>query len=426
MNDRFLRLSESGIPFDPLQLTALQHWIDATDLSTVQTDSSGKVALITDKSGNGRDMAASGGTTPSVVFSDADNGLPALSMDVNTAIKATFTGITLPFTIYLYVKQTGAYNGGQVVDFGNGFTGGIGQKISAGVTTTSIILGSTNVPNSPTLPQYYKVNKWCLYCFSMDASGVVTCSIDNGPFIQYGSAGTTVPTQVQLGGGVVTGNDLMYVQEMFIFNAQPSAQQHIQICHYFFNKYYTPFAKTYIAFGDSFTLGADASNIGTTDYVSLIRINKGWDTYNIGYSGASIGYATALGSIMLSGHYRLFAISTNKSPYITFTYAANEGTVDANWKAMYKQLIQYFITLGCDPNRLCIVSPLANDTLRPLYPQITTYCSQIAAELGIKYADCRATGIADGRNFFNGTSDGLHPNDAGHAVMAATIEAALI
>jgi hypothetical protein len=126
MNPRLLRPTASG--FNPKSLSGLIAWYDASDASTITTDTG--VSEWRDKSGLGRKLEQSSGSNQPALLTNGIGGKPALGFTASSThfMRGTFSQTLSAATAFLVARMGSATssNGriwslevtGQVVDFG--------------------------------------------------------------------------------------------------------------------------------------------------------------------------------------------------------------------------------------------------------------------------------------------------------------------
>jgi hypothetical protein len=105
----------NGIPAtDPASLSKyVQHgdlelWLDASDISSVIKDSSGKVSQWADKSGNGVNVTQPASASQPSFTASGLNNLPTLTFDgTNDYLTSSSLDITQPYSVFLVAKTTG-------------------------------------------------------------------------------------------------------------------------------------------------------------------------------------------------------------------------------------------------------------------------------------------------------------------------------
>lgn len=187
-------------------------------------------------------------------------------------------------------------------------------------------------------------------------------------------------------------------------------------------------------FGDSITFGTGASDTAH-DYASLVSAAMSLTQLNAGISGTvlqSINKKVSGSDGRTSSYQRLSVLRPSK---IHIQYGVNDinqtvagGYTIALYQAQLVETVNILIaTTGLTANDICIGSPswftaFAGDGDRTRADAYAAAALAASVTAGTRFADCYAA-IRDGGGA-GLLADGLHPNDAGHAVLASTIEAA--
>lgn len=377
-----------------------------------------------DQTGNGHDLINNTPSTqPIFTLANGTNGQPCLTINSGKRVGLTLAQ-ALPYTVYGYFKQNTLVTNNVLVELGADLATALTQRpCQEGGTYLSMAAGVNFAPNQ----KKFGHTKFCSYRYT-NLAGSLIANVDNGPVIGCNallptfSIGSNAVSSLFLGANDGSTPDFL-AQALLLANTNVSDADHNTIVAYLNQQFTNSFGTPLITFGDSFTVGLNASNTSTLSYAELTANAMSLDLYNYGISGTGVGLngvpATA-GNF--SDLYNTVSLGTNLNAYITFCYGANDG-IQVGYQAYYQSLIQYFISLGYNKNRLCIVSQYAQAA-----PNLadaatrSTECSAISVALGIRFADT-FTAFANNGGFANITSG--HPNDTGHALMATTIENAL-
>jgi lysophospholipase L1-like esterase len=182
-------------------------------------------------------------------------------------------------------------------------------------------------------------------------------------------------------------------------------------------------AVTYLAFGDSITAGFS----GLPSYVTQVAASAasaGKRVINGGFPGAKLSGST-FGDGILSYQTVLAAYPSARYHLQFGVNDIGGGVSAAAFQAAYMTVVGYMVnTLGISPSAISIGSPGFTTTdygaTRTAY---TAAAAAVAASYGTKYADVFAAMVAGGGATL--MSDGVHPNSAGHTIMANAITAAI-
>ncbi|MGZ4000140.1 MAG: SGNH/GDSL hydrolase family protein, partial [Mucilaginibacter sp.] len=346
-----------------------------------------------------------------------DNGKPCIRFQTSKYIGIASLTQALPYTFYVYLKNS-TFHENIIAVFGGDYHQSILQMPSnnGGIGATALAAGSNYLPVEK---KTYKAD-WHLYRFT-NVAGNLLMTVDDGPVIgdlpgvPY-TVGTSAISRLTLGDDEGDTADF-FLQEFLLLDHNPSADEHKNLWNYFKNKYNPTPITTYYAFGDSITYGDFASD-EFHKYAWEVGNGLNADYYNAGIAGTTIGYSAVRAGNSLDMLVDALDFGFNTDGYLTFAYGANE-TVDANWADYYQAIIQKFLDRGFNKNRVCIVSEF-NGNANAI--AAAPYCAAIAANLGIRYADCYTYSLtADPAVIFSGAP---HISDAGNAAMASIILAA--
>ena len=172
--------------------------------------------------------------------------------------------------------------------------------------------------------------------------------------------------------------------------------------------------------GDSYAFGYGASK-PSKRWVNLVSLNEGWSEANL--SQEATNYSTAGEPAFTSYRARLGAVVATGAQIVVVSGGRNDVGVGA---AQFREDVRATfagIRAGLPKARLIVVSPTwGND---PAPEPMTALISIVKAEAkraGATYLDI-------GEPMFGHSSmmdvDGWHPNDAGHAAIAAAVERVL-
>jgi lysophospholipase L1-like esterase len=199
-------------------------------------------------------------------------------------------------------------------------------------------------------------------------------------------------------------------------------------------------------FGDSIVWGAAGSDLAH-EWAHIVSLAWGATTdYNAAISGTVLQNSNGSGAAPLTNNGRdRFAadlLGANKQEALIFAYGFNDARYTgapstfnvAQYTADFKEALNGLIAGGYTPSKIYIVSPYwISDTAlatigsagftgqtRGGFEAFVTAAHDVAAEYGTQYCDVYAA-MRDGGAAALISADGLHPNDAGHALIAATV-----
>jgi lysophospholipase L1-like esterase len=189
-----------------------------------------------------------------------------------------------------------------------------------------------------------------------------------------------------------------------------------------------------VFFGDSITVGQGAT-MPSLDYASLVSASLGVTQLNSGISGTTL-QSTNVKVAGTDGRTSWYSRVSCRVPLqALIQYGVNDINqliADGYTSANFATQLGYDVdkiraTTGLTANKICIGSPswftaFDGDGDRTIADAYAAAAEAVATAKGTRFADCYAA-IRDGGGAAL-LADGLHPNDAGHAVMAAEIIAA--
>ena len=227
--------------FTPASISGLQLWLDASDASTLFTDSAGTTAATAngdpvgrwaDKSGNARHATQTDGTKKPSRTNSAQNALTGLTYDgVNDFLNAS-TGLTgSPFSYY-FVGRFLAFYGDRRQICGMNDTGNFDQY---GINGYS---GNLNIYAGVTGMIGFKSTPTATFLARIEYNGASSKYQENGGTVYAGNAGTGYPTSINLAAnttGNAAGNVLQL--EFCLFNRVLSASEITSMTNYLNTKW---------------------------------------------------------------------------------------------------------------------------------------------------------------------------------------------
>lgn len=184
--------------------------------------------------------------------------------------------------------------------------------------------------------------------------------------------------------------------------------------------------------GDSITAGAGASSV-SQNYVSRLQKQLGsrYTVQNFGNSGKTLINDSADGNDYVKSD--TYQKSLEFQPDVVTIMLGTNDSKDQNWKSPYKEryeqdlreLVNIYRALPSHPVVILATSPTAyshnfNINNSNIESEIAPLQRKVAAEMGCPLIDANAaTKGLDGAVYF---SDGVHPSDTGHALLANLFE----
>jgi lysophospholipase L1-like esterase len=211
---------------------------------------------------------------------------------------------------------------------------------------------------------------------------------------------------------------------------------------------FRPRAGTYgVFFGDSVTAGTGASDAAHR-YANIVAAAQGWTLVNSGIAGtalqnsvqsaaATIGLATDNNGRDTCAN-RVVRHAPDK---VVILYGLNDLRLDdagystANYQTDLGEVVDLIVAGGTPAGSIVIGSPSYctnyaahaapwNGGSAEKHAAYVAAAAAVATAKGTRYADVYAAMVAGGGNTLL-SADNVHPNDAGHAVIATAIQAAL-
>jgi lysophospholipase L1-like esterase len=174
-----------------------------------------------------------------------------------------------------------------------------------------------------------------------------------------------------------------------------------------------------VAMGDSITTGWGSANYADT-YVPRLSAIFGKTVYNKG-ANTTDGPQSSYGAALIDG-----ILAQYNPKYITIFFGANDvGFYSVDWTiGNLRYVIQRAKSHGAKPV-VATLTPVFGQWAwrKPYVVALNQRIRQLASEEGINCADLEATFGWDSAYII---SDGMHPNSAGHLVIANTFYGALI
>lgn len=403
--------------FLPTDLASCVGWWDFTDSSKV-TASAGLISQITDKSIAANHLVqATGGSQPAYTpyGGISDYGFASFTTGKNLAKTVTYAQ---PYTLFMVIKIKNFAHQSMVMDFAGTITNGLAQYQTVYNDYTVKSFGPVadanwQIPDFPFLNDTVIVG-WVL-------NGVILNRVMNGVIARtttdevgnvstndgvVNGAGTSGVTKIQIGKNVDFD-----IYELMFFNSALSDTTMKQVDNYLHSKYEVNEKITLLTFGDSITWGS-LSTSSSAGYVNRVAQAKGFALHKYALQGSSM-------FTHLRPNYQRVINKFAKSSYITICYGSNDSVIDAAWNTCMRLVVTNIIKSGFMPSHIILVTPPYSSTRAARLTLIQGYYAQCVTDFGVKYADCVTPTLAAGGDSL--LSDGTHPADAGHQIMANTI-----
>lgn len=401
----------AGNNFSPKDLAGLVGWWDFTDQSTITfapVSGTDYISQINDKSGAGNNLIQATQANKPVCNhygGQNDFGFGGFSSSVLNLANASFA-YTMPYTLFMVFRMT-TY-GGQAINFQSGTNG----VTSYGWTFDDFVAQAFGpVSNSNYQRFHFNFTGDCVIVgWTFDGTNgnnrvyngfvgeIVNKVIEN--------SGTAATVKMQIGGGT-----LMEMYEVLFFNGRLKNSDLLKVDNYLHAKYEIPEKIQFFAFGDSITVGFNSSST-MAGYVQRVAKYKGLQAVTIAVSGTTL-------INHMRPNYTQYLRSIPKNSYIGIAYGSNEAGIDAAWNTCLITIIQNLIAAGFMPARILLITPPYSSARVTRLTAEQGYFAAAAANYGVTYVDCITPTLAAGGDSL--ITDGTHPGDPGHEIMAQTI-----
>lgn len=332
---------------------------------------------------------------------------------------------TTPFTLYAVVRTPSIVTGVPLLFMGtnNGSTGLQYDSANSGYvyayTSTSVTYRS--IPRT----------EWMLIAIRFQDTDTLSAEINDEPppaLVENAGAGSSAYT--------ISALSFIYtnieVAELRIIPEYVNDSLNLQIKQAIIDRYsLTGPAKKAILFGDSHAGGLQSGTVtGNPYYLNAmtgtgVRLSMAatastcFNNNNSSYDFQDIvdNYTAA----KWAGYKKIISYGTNDCQTASGGYG---WTSWASWKAAVKANIQKFITSGTDPADICLITPpyCSNPVVIGNLPTVQTLINEIASELAtssIDWTDLMQDASLDA--YTHTGSDGLHANDAMHALLTTPL-----
>lgn len=237
----------------------------------------------------------------------------------------------------------------------------------------------------------------------------VDISVYPETLVWYGADVTFFPDPVFNDIETIKGADLEIDSKLFIFSISKRIAFKIPPVIYT-----PPTAIKY--FGDSMTVGGIGSPAPTNPYPYLVNAINGIAYTNNGVGGTTVK-AAGIGGSNFFNKYGAEITLGYTGQFVSAMYGYNDsagGVINSTWKADLKAIWQAFITAGFPANKLLMCADPVGSNI-----QMILYCYEIASELGIQFYNVSQRFIETGKYSTLIGGDGIHPNDAGQALITS-------
>jgi len=172
--------------------------------------------------------------------------------------------------------------------------------------------------------------------------------------------------------------------------------------------------------GDSYASGSGAST-QSKRWVNLVSLDQGWVMKNLSQKKTSYSTAGEPGGTSYTA--RLDAVIATGASIVVVSGGRNDVDVSAAQLRADVRATFAGIRLGLPKARIIVVSPIWDDGAAPV--RMTALASIVQAEAKLAGATYLDIGEPLSKHNSMVTYDGVHPNDIGHAAIAAAVEKAL-
>lgn len=394
--------------------------------STPPTLNGTKIITISDISGNSRNITQATDTLrPDYSATGGSNNLGYANITGSKLLASAAITLAQPFTVVLVRKIASAYP-----TSGTGFNGLVPMSSTGvvGIYNRSYVTGSYSAHNvggigGTALMPVYANNAnngdWCIDVCKINGTSSAIC--DNGAiYDEYLAStnptnlGTTGSDKIQIG---ITGSNLSWLfSEMIIYSSAVSNDDMSRLFSYLKYKYKINRKPVISVFGDSISAGFNATlNDGFAQIIAN-SIDGACARWAVSGSGVS----TPANSNLIDRVNTAIASKMPKQSYIILQTGTNiDGGINSTWYNGLKSAVVALKNYGILNDRICLASPPYTSTRVSNLTLINNYMQLIASETGVMYANCTESTLNAGGDAL--IADGVHPNDAGHLVMANTI-----
>lgn len=330
----------------------------------------------------------------------------------------------LPFTFYIVLKQdditiTPVNTGKILLQFGEAIYDGLSVIQGAGKLPTIQMASYAQYHDVPSVYQ----TDWNLLSGVLGGTGNYF-RINNEPKnVMFAVPTNQNPIQRFLLGGANT--DVAFI---LIYNGVVSDANDLLIrkkIRALKNLENTP---TLISFGDSIVFG-DLANIPEHQgYVPVASSETGRILTNYGIPGATvIGQNISFEVVYVNAF-----LNNPQNAILYIAYGANDARVGdkhppVNWKSTLKSKIQLLIDYGYDPTQIILgTAPYVSSVVT--LPEFVQLISEISTELGTKFFNMYAYGLANGGDLLlqdDGAGGQVHPDTAGMRIYANGLKAVI-
>ncbi len=420
--ERAMSVGRDGVAaapaFTPASLTSLKLWVKSDTGITIATG----VSQWDDLSGNGNHLVQATGASQPVVTASAINGLPAITFDgVDDFMQKAFT-LPQPVTIFMVVKEFTKRGNETFVD---GFTANTGFVAQTGSTPASLQSYGGSAGN---FTQENTVGSFAL--LTVIFNGAYSAMQWNSAADVSGSAGTAAMGGLTVGGRGGTGSffaNAAYA-EIIVQAGVATAAERTSVETYVSTTYAlglspgpTP-TETWVFIGDSITAGSGSQSWPNKLHPSAPNVSF--------VNAGGVGFTTS--AMLTAWTNRPAAAATPARVFILAPINnINADQAAATALAPLTTLMSEATALGAQVIALQTL-PFGTSTqwTAPRQTQLDAFRSLFAAASDVDlvvdlYPLMGEAGTPINMAPAYRNADGLHPNEAGTAFMAATVATAL-
>jgi lysophospholipase L1-like esterase len=404
----------------PANIPNLAGWWDLTDTASLVLGTGGRVSGLKDRSGNGHDMIY-GVSFPVFHASGGANGLPYMSITNGQEIYSGSISLPQPYTIYYVMRNDAFTNGGFVLAMDNGNVSFIQQSLEPAGKALTMHAGSSFNRNT----NNYHEGTWQLLTLGVDNPNA-RMQTNNEPYIlpeySFNDNNPGAAPGSLIGFSPYYMNSSYSVEELLVYDGQPTTADDSLIRDYLVKKYAIPKNKVAVFFGDSITWGAAATDPDSSSYAADIVKDKGWQIVNWGFPGSvAVSTPGAPGVTGRNGEdlYQ-FALAEGadlSNSYLFFAYGTNDVSTDSNWVNKYITMINAYIDRGVAKDHITICTMPARaaggiTSLTPVYTLTYDNTKKVVAATGVNFYD-NITYESATWTPSNMAQDGIHLTDLG-------------
>lgn len=447
------KMGDGAAAFDPKSIAGLKAWIDFSDKSTLFTDAAmtipavndgDAIGAVKDKSGNNNNFTqATAGNKPSYrvaiknglsiarLTSAGQSELDSNSFQSYPNKRGCIFIVSCPTTNKITAGQSGApltTIGGSGQVFAIYTTAG---QVNSGNTLNHWYDTTTGYANTPA---YDPLDEFYIADFHRTGDTTLVTHRNGAPETYTIGNAQLAANVHKIGIGGFNDTD---IAEILIYDDITEASR-LLVQAALSKKWSVPVVGgiDVVAFGDSIARGSMATT-PTNRWLNIVATTRGWKHYESGYGGATLqntvqNTAYVIGGAVLgNGRDRYSTGVLAYSPtYVLIMYGTNDilssdvAITTTLFESDYGELIDGLVAGGISAQNIVIASPSWMNM--PVYggtvaKQVayTAKCAAVAAAKGTKYIDVYQYMIDHYNPLTLVDIDNVHPNNAGHAAIAA-------